>query len=384
MRILLVGEYSNFHNSLKYGLEFLGHDVVLLGDGDGFKNYPVDIDLSDHYYNNHRVFRKLEGFVRRLTGWNIADRLRWSRFRESEKYLKDHDIVQFINSNAMGCNPTTEKYMIDFLLQNNHSFFLVAAGDDCEYADFIINKHEGYNILEAIKTGQQTTADFYYTYKYLKPAYRENYDLLVEHAQAVIPINTDYAMALHNQSKAVDLIPAPVQCGRYHLDLNADVSTIEIFLGINSSNYWKKGVHYFEKALETLQERYQDKIKVTKIYDMPYTEYIKSYKRAHIVLDQVLGYDQGYNALEAMLQGKVVFTGGGSEFLKARHLESVPVIDARPDVPYLIEQLELLIENPKKILELGIAARNHVIHHHESVAIAQKYVALYQTAQNSI
>ena len=37
MKILLVGEYSRLHNSLKEGLEKLGHDVTLVGKQDGFK-----------------------------------------------------------------------------------------------------------------------------------------------------------------------------------------------------------------------------------------------------------------------------------------------------------------------------------------------------------
>ena len=43
MKILLIGEYSNLHNSLKQGLEKKGHEVLLIGSGDGFKNYNVDI-----------------------------------------------------------------------------------------------------------------------------------------------------------------------------------------------------------------------------------------------------------------------------------------------------------------------------------------------------
>jgi len=43
MKILLIGEYSNLHNSLKKGLLNLGHEVILLGSGDGFKKYDVDI-----------------------------------------------------------------------------------------------------------------------------------------------------------------------------------------------------------------------------------------------------------------------------------------------------------------------------------------------------
>ena len=46
MRILLIGEYSRLHNSLKEGLLHLGHDVTLVGDGDDFKNYPVDYSID--------------------------------------------------------------------------------------------------------------------------------------------------------------------------------------------------------------------------------------------------------------------------------------------------------------------------------------------------
>ena len=46
MRILLVGEYSRLHNSLKEGLVQLGHEVVLLSSGDGFKNFPSDIIIK--------------------------------------------------------------------------------------------------------------------------------------------------------------------------------------------------------------------------------------------------------------------------------------------------------------------------------------------------
>ena len=46
MRILLIGEYSGLHNSLKEGLEKNGHEVTLIGSGDGFKKYPMDIKIE--------------------------------------------------------------------------------------------------------------------------------------------------------------------------------------------------------------------------------------------------------------------------------------------------------------------------------------------------
>ena len=46
MKILLVGEYSRLHNTLKEGLSALGHEVTIVGDGDGFKNFPVDVSIK--------------------------------------------------------------------------------------------------------------------------------------------------------------------------------------------------------------------------------------------------------------------------------------------------------------------------------------------------
>ena len=57
MRILLLGEYSNFHNTLKAGLEKNGHSVLLMGRKDGFKNYSLDIDLEPVLFSKF-LFRK--------------------------------------------------------------------------------------------------------------------------------------------------------------------------------------------------------------------------------------------------------------------------------------------------------------------------------------
>ena len=44
MKILLLGEYSRLHNSLKEGLQILGHHVIIIADGDHFKKFDVDFD----------------------------------------------------------------------------------------------------------------------------------------------------------------------------------------------------------------------------------------------------------------------------------------------------------------------------------------------------
>jgi glycosyltransferase involved in cell wall biosynthesis len=377
MRILLVGEYSGFHNSLKQGLQHLGHEVTIVGDGDGFKRFPVDIEIGSTYFEQSWLHRKIKVAWWKLTGSNLEDRLKLARFRESENLLKNHDIIQFINSNPFGCEPDVERIMIDFLLENNKKSFLIACGDDYEYTSYLTEKHEGYSILDAVKQNPKNKKELFHTYKYLGNGYRGNYLKLVEASEKIIPSNTDYAMALKNQPKATPIIPAAINCSKFQLEQNENLNQIQIFMGINRGNYWKKGIHYFEQALELIKKKYGDKIHITIAESLPYKEYITKYKNAHILLDQVLCYDQGYNALEAMAQGKVVFSGGSSLYLDAHDLKSVPVIDAQPDVAYLTDQLSLLIDQPEKIIEIGKAARKHVIDHHHSIMIAKIYEEYY-------
>lgn len=377
MRILLVGEYSGFHNSLKHGLVQLGHEVTIVGDGDGFKRFPVDIEVGSSFFERNWFLHKIKVAWWKLTGNNLEDRLKLARFRESENKLKNYDIVQFINSNAFDCEPDVERIMIDFLLLHNKKSILIACGDDYEYSKYLTEEHDGYSILDATTMGESQKKQLFHTYKYLGKGYKNNYLHLVDESLCVIPSNVDYSMALWNQPKATQIIPAAINCSKFELSLNENLNTIEIFLGINRGNYWKKGIYYFEQALEIIQNKYGKKVQITVAESLPYHEYISSYKKAHILLDQVLCYDQGYNALEAMAQGKVVFSGGSAVYLKAHNLDTVPVIDARPDVDYLVKKLSYLIEHPEVIISTSKAARAHILNYHDSVAIAKRYEKHY-------
>ncbi|ARN77633.1 glycosyl transferase [Nonlabens spongiae] len=377
MRILLVGEYSGFHNALKHGLETLGHEVTIVGDGDGFKNYPVDIKLYDSDFEKSWFKQKFRNLIKRFTKKDLRDAVVLSRFRESENLLKDHDVVQFINSNAFNTEATTERKMIDFLLENNSKSLLVACGDDTDYVRYLVNDHEGYSILDPYKNEVVPKAGEMYTLRYLKKEYAANYELIKAQSSAVVPSNTDYRMPLVNDPKATPIIPAPVQTHRLKLEQNEDLSTIKIFMGINRHNYWKKGINYFKEALKVIQKKYGGRVAIKIAENLPYAEYIKSYKECHIFLDQVLCYDQGYNALEAMAMGKVVFAGASNLYLEAHGLNEIPAIDAKPDVDYLIDKISELIDQPELILEIGKKARKHVLEYHGCKRIAQKYEKIY-------
>lgn len=91
------------------------------------------------------------------------------------------------------------------------------------------------------------------------------------------------------------------------------------------------------------------------------------------------GYDQGYNALEAMAKGKVVFTGAEKEFYEYYNLHEKVAINALPSVDEIVEELSKLIENPKEIEALGLRARAFVEKHHQHLMIAEKYLLVWNS-----
>ena len=119
-------------------------------------------------------------------------------------------------------------------------------------------------------------------------------------------------------------------------------------------------------------------IKIITAESLPYADYIELYDEAHIILDQVYAYDQGYNALEAMAKGKVVFTGAEAEFLAYYGLsEDEVAINALPDVEQLVEKLTWLIQNPNKIAQIGKSARAFIEKEHHYIKVAKKYLDIY-------
>ena len=148
-----------------------------------------------------------------------------------------------------------------------------------------------------------------------------------------------------------------------------------IFHGINSQNYYKKGNDIFEAALSILSKRHAEKFQVLTVRSLPYKEYIKSFDKAHILLDQVYAYDQGFNALEAMAKGKVVFTGAEQEWLDYYKVEEDTIaINALPDAQNIANKLEWLILNPEKITEISKKARLFIEEHHDYIDCAKMYL----------
>ena len=101
MKILLLGEYSNVHWTLAEGLRQLGHKVTVVSNGDFWKNYPRDIDVSRHSsssFDGVRLALRIALLLPRLRGYDVVQlinpmffELRAERLLPIYRYLRRHN-----------------------------------------------------------------------------------------------------------------------------------------------------------------------------------------------------------------------------------------------------------------------------------------------------
>ena len=91
MKILLIGEYSNVHNTLARGLRELGHEVCVVSNGDFWKNYPRDIDVSrtPGKLGGMALMLKLWTLLPRMTGYDVG-RLEWIGIGLTPALIRNH------------------------------------------------------------------------------------------------------------------------------------------------------------------------------------------------------------------------------------------------------------------------------------------------------
>lgn len=380
MKILLIGEYSRLHNSLKEGLTKLGHDVTIVGFGDHFKNYPVDIPFQYTYQSGVSNF--LKRIIYKCLKIDLVSNNIQKQFERVKNQLVNYDVVQLINENAFNCIPEVEKTLLEFIFKHNKNVFLLSCGTDYISVNFAKNHGFKYSILTPLLEKKESEKEFYYALKFTKQAYKNLHKFIYNNIKGVIASDLDYHLPLLGHKNYLGVIPNPINTDKLdYLPLEIN-DKIVIFHGINASKYYKKGNDFFEAALKQLDQKFSDKIEIITVTDLPYNTYISAFNKAHIVLDQVYAYDQGFNALEAMAKGKVVFTGAEQEWLDYYKIkEDTIAINALPDTDYLVEKLEWLILNPNEIIKISKNAHQFIKDKHDYIVSAKQYLDVWEQAQ---
>jgi glycosyltransferase involved in cell wall biosynthesis len=375
MKILLLGEYSRLHNSLKEGLMSLGHEVTIVGCGDKFKKFPVDFSIDATICNENKIANFLYRGLRKVTRLDLEKIEKAIRFYWLLPKLNGFDHLQLINSDAIETYPLLARILYKKLFARIQNRSLLICGDETPVVNYQLTGELNYSVLTPYLQDPTLQKAFHYSLKYQKKSYQKTFTYLAENCQKLITSDLDYEIPMQKMGFSTTFIPNPITTDRLNNEGLVIDDKIIIFLGINRLSYLKKGIPYFEKALEIIREKYAPKIEIIVTENLPYADYMSRYQKAHILLDQVHAFDQGYNALEAMAQGKVVFTGAETEFLQHYQLsEDAVCINALPDEHKIAAKLSFLIEHPEKIIEISKNAREFIEKEHDYKRIAQRYL----------
>jgi glycosyltransferase involved in cell wall biosynthesis len=378
MKILLIGEYSRLHNSLKEGLESLNHEVTIVGTGDKFKNFPVDLSIAPKIISSNLVLAYLNKITLRAFKFNLESIEKGIRFYFILPQLQNYDVVQLINSNAIETFPRWSMYLLRKVFSKNHKIFLLICGEETPIIAILLKNNLKYSILTPYFTNPKLKSQYDYSLKYVTKPYKKLYEFVSTHSRGILVSDLDYKIPMAQTQTNFTFIPNPINTDTIEFSPNSINDEIVIFHGVNKYSSVKKGNSFFDEALIKIEEKYPAKVKVITATSLPYKDYQKAYGAAHIVLDQVYSFDQGYNALEAMAKGKVVFTGAETAFTEHYNLSEKVAINALPDVDYLVNELSHLIENPQEIVAIGNRARVFIEREHHYVNVANKYLEFWK------
>lgn len=385
MKILLLGDYSNVHATLAEGLRALGHIVVVASDGDGWKDYPRDIDLKRPGTPGANTFRQ------RLLDAQYLLRLRWL----FAKKFRGFDVVQLINPVFLPLRAERIWPFYQRLRKNNNKVFMAAygmdhywvkAGLDCEtfrYSDFNVGKHVRTDLpenpifvrdwLEGPKgvLNQRIAFDCdgipAGLYEYWA-SYRKHLPEAHQHKLRYIPFPIK-----------IEERPHPSTSGEAEAKVN-------FFIGIQRSRSAYKGTDIMLRALERVAQAYPDRVVVNRVESVPFEEYKRLMDTSDVILDQLYSYTPAMNALQAMSQGLVVVGGAEPEYYALQEADAPadeaplrPIINVQPNEDDVYAHLCWIVEHRSELPRLKEESLQFVRRHHDHIKVAKQYLQFWDS-----
>lgn len=365
MKILLLGEYSNVHATLADGLRSLGHEVVVASNGDFWKSYPRDIDLSRDY-----------GFAGGL-------RL-WAKIMLHLKQFSGFDIVQIINPMFLELKAERHFFIFDYLRKHNRKVVMGAFGMDYYWVHENITRlplrYSDFNIGKELRNNKDATVaikDWTGTAKERLNRY------CAEKADAIVAGLYEYDVCYRGvfPDKTV-FIPMPIKpaaLSESRLEaIKRKVDKVKIFVGISKNRSEYKGTDIMLDAAKHIADKYKECVELRIVEGVPFEEYRQLMADSDVILDQLYSYTPAMNALEAMSQGLVCVGGGEPEnYDILGETELRPIVNVEPDFQSVYNALEHLVKHREDIPEMKLQGIKYIARHHDYITVARKYALLY-------
>lgn len=355
MRILLFGEFSGLYKNLQQGLSKIGHEVVTVSFGDGYRKINSDIVFSS----------KIPGIIGKF-----HSKLKFLRFLRT---AKNYDVVQIINPFAFYFKFTPFLFSViifKYIKKNNKKLFISGAGDDAYFWTFGRARLRYAPFEDFLKYDIKKKNYFMEEEKSLSFNSR-----VLEISNGIIPIMYEYRISYAHELKCLKSIAIPLDLTDIKFEENIVGDKLVVFHGL--SRYGFKGTRHVEEAFAYLREKYPDKLELIISGGMPLEKYLRVMRRTNVIIDQIYSHSIGVNGVLALAMGKVVIGGAEPEALMEFGLNQSPVINVKPNTESLIQCIEDIISRQSEISDMGRKGREYVEAQHDAIIVAKQYVSTW-------
>lgn len=369
MRILLFGNPSMWHSNLAKGLRERGHEVRLISERYGWRQFPVDdICLERRTDINGKL-----AFVDYL---RKALPILW--------HCKGYDIVQMSHPMFLSLRGCHMKPFYNFIRRNNGKLVMCSVGDDYHVLDQILNK----NILRYSEQRIGSEIMHNDNVQFLRNIYLEGHaadycKYVAEDCDAIVAVLYEYWACYNNvYPQKLKFFPLPVVMEEKDIQDFSVGDKVRLFIGLQRDRMNIKGTDIMLKAAQDIVRDYPDKAVLQVAENVPYAEYEQMLKNTDVLLDQLYSYTPAMNALLAMSKGIVAVTGGEQEnYDIIGEQELRPIINVQPTYESVYHELKELVLHKDIIPELKRQSVEYVRRHHDYRKLAQQYEDFYKTLQ---
>lgn len=370
MKILLIGEYSNVHNTLAQGLRELGHQVTVASDGDGWKNYPRDIDLS----------RNPNSPTGRMS-------FLWRLFKALPR-MRGYDVVQLINPVFLELKAERIMPFYRYLRRHNRKIAMGAFGIDYYWAKINTElkplRYSDFNFSDKVRTDHEALL---YRNEWIGTPKQSLNQAIAADCDG-IPAGLYEYWATYNEVHDIcpdgreirdkmRFIPYPIVLPEI-IHTSYYGGPLRLFIGISRGRSAYKGTDIMLDAAQAIKEKYPDRVELRVAQGVPFDEYRRMMDGSDAILDQLYSYTPSMNSLLAMSKGIIVIGGGEPEnydILGEHQLR--PIINVLPDRQSVYDQIEQLVLHPERIPELKRQGVEYIKRHHDYIKVAQQYLDFY-------
>lgn len=358
MKILLIGEYSNVHATLAEGLRELGHSVTVISNGDFWKNYPRDIDVT-------RKPGMLGGISLMARLYTLLPKMR------------GYDIVQLINPIFFELKAERLFWFYRYLRRHNKRVYLGAFGMDWYWVHTCTFKkplrYSDFNFGDKVRTDAEAVV---FQQSWLGTAKEQLNQMIAHDCDGIIAGLYEYWACYHPVfPDKTTFIPFPIRMPEKYSTERAQKSKVVLFIGINKERSAYKGTDIMYKAAKDIQQKYPHCTKLVVAESVPFAQYQQMMESSDAILDQLYAYTPSMNPLLAMSKGIICIGGGEPENYEIiNETQLRPIINVEPTYDSVYHELEQLVLNPDRIPQLKRQSVDYVAKHHDYLKVARQYL----------